>query len=113
VEISTRDLVYIVSIFVGWGVSLSVVFSRFDRMVRNNSDEIKRLSQFTKRIVLDDSGQIRLVSVQQCQAQKKELKGEIDKGNANTEALKVAVEEISRNVLLIMYHLKIDKNNYK
>lgn len=115
-ELSIKDLIYI-------GGSVGGLFATYWRQVRrsdeisakvdSNTKDISKLSDFFKKVILDDNGEIRLVDKATAKEEKKELVAMILEGRQTTKQVSEKLTEMNENIILIMYHMNIDTENKK
>jgi len=102
-ELSLKDFIYITASILAIGIT----WSRFTNDLKNNSKEIEKLSNFFKRVAIDDNGSIKLVNHTYCAEQKKQLSKQIEIGRKSTSQAIEKLIALDKKITLIMYHLKI------
>jgi len=108
-EIILRDAVYIGSILFAWisgWIKFNNKFIEQGKDIETNKKDIEKLSNFFKKVLLDDNGEIRLVD-------KKTFNAEIKKGDIEHKDINRQLVEVDKKLLLIIFHMGIDEDNKK
>ena len=111
-ELQLKEIIMVLVFFGSIGgayLKINKKVEKSDNRTTSTESDIKKLSEFFKKVVLDDNGEIRLVNKESCKKQKIELQASIDDRADDIKEIRAEVRGMSDNVLLILYHLKIDK----
>jgi|GEM_PF-6655863 hypothetical protein len=106
-EIGIRDGIYIGIYF----IMIATIWNNFKNDIKNNQKDVKKLSELFKKIMFTESGQINFVSHVQCDNTKKTMREELKEGRTTTQKAFDEIDKMSKNILLILYHLKINKDD--
>ncbi len=106
-EIGIKDGIY----FSTFLVSLAAVWFSFANEIKSNRLEIEKMSQLFKKIMFTENGQINFVNHRDCRELEAEMKRKIQDGRIESKEIARELKKMSENIILIMYHLKIDKKD--
>jgi hypothetical protein len=108
-DLTIREIYMICGMVAG----LATVWTSTKRDIKANSSSITKLSDFFKKVVLGENGEIRLMDKETFKQEKIELKQEILEAKQTTAEVSNKLTEVNENIILIMYHLNIDMENKK
>lgn len=115
-EIGLKDILYISGSIAGICATYFRQVRRSDKIssrVTVTEKDISKLSDFFKKVILDDNGEIRLVDKKAAKEEKKELVAMILEGRQTTADVSKKLTDMNENIILIMYHLNVDPDNKK
>jgi hypothetical protein len=102
-EIGAKEIISIVV----YAVTVAVLWTRFMGDLNNHGKDIEKLSNFFKRVAIDENGNIKLVNHVYCAKQKKELLHQIEISRKSTTQALEKLNLLDKKITLIMFHLKI------
>lgn len=98
-----KDLIYLLTYVI---TLMSVFFS-----IRGRLNNIEKESGQVRRILFGDRGNLNIIDVQACKSNRDQVFLAIRRGEQVQEMLLKRIEELNKNVLIIMVHLNIRSPN--
>ena len=95
-----KELGYIVI----WACSLTAMWVTLKGKVTNS----ERSLSLVRKILFKDSGELAVTTVDQCDRRQAQIQKSVDRSDAAYQDIKHEINELSRNILIIMVHLNID-----
>lgn len=101
--LEVKDLVYLLTYII---TIVSVFFS-----IRGRLSSIEKESGQVRRILFGDRGNLNIVDIETCKANRDQVFLAIRRNEQVQEMLLKRIEELNKNVLIIMVHLNIRSPN--
>jgi len=103
--IGLKDVLYFV-VFAG---TISGVWFTFKARIDNAEKAVSLL----KKIIFKESGELALITTEACEIKQAAIQKSIDKYDKTLDKVLERLEELSKDVLIIMVHLNIDVETIK
>lgn len=108
IPLSVKDLFYMG----GFIATMAAAWFRMDGRLKTNKTNIDKLSQFFKKVVLDENGNIRLQDKNSCSKHRVEIQSHFKSTHKEIldeqKAQSKEIRQMGENIMLIMFQLEID-----